>query len=37
MRGVIDEIQQHQGLRSRRVAPDAQPFGLEFLIARLVT
>src|SRR5258708_9551825 len=35
MRGVIYEIQQHQGLRSRRGAPDPQPFGLEFLIARL--
>src|SRR5258708_32644446 len=32
MRGVIDEIQQYQGLPSRRGAPYPQPFGLEFLI-----
>src|SRR3984957_2167497 len=34
MRRVIGEIQQRQRLRRRRVVPDAQPLGLEFLITR---
>ena len=35
MRRVIDQIQQHQGLRRRGVAADAHALRLEFLIARL--
>ncbi len=34
MCGVIDQIQQHQGLRRRRVASDPHALGLELLVAR---
>ncbi len=32
---MVDQIQQHQRLRRRRIVPDAQPLRLEFLVARL--